>query len=259
MTSRSAAVSGVAVPHDHLALGDVDADRWDVLGGPVPSPGSVSVWLNDEFGTISGRMISAASMRSTSSRSPPIRPAMVARVSATSVSRSSVRSVASRTRAASVRTAAQRGASNFCRVAWAVSLSPGIAVSRRAVRSSADRSVANAVSTRRTRSRERIRLLVGDGDGVLGREVELVAPRPHGPGSGPRPSASGSRTTAPWGPSGPRGRPPRPHSAPDRRAAGRSPGSRSTATIRSRRSDGRPRGVVAREPRQDRRALGQHQ
>ena len=77
---------------------------------------AVSSALNDELGTTSGLISSAASIRSASSRPPAIRPDNRLRLSATSVSRSSVRSVASRTRAASVRTTAHREASSPTKV-----------------------------------------------------------------------------------------------------------------------------------------------
>ena len=107
--------------------------------------------LNDEFGTTSGLMSSAASIRSASSRPPAISPARRVRVSATSVSRSSVRSVASRIRADSVRTAAQRAASSAISVFCAPSERPGTATSSSDVRLSGLRSAENVVSTREIR------------------------------------------------------------------------------------------------------------
>ena len=105
-----------ALTDDHLALEDLDADVLDGLGGAIARQRVVFSGLNDEFGTTSGLISSAASIRSDSSSPPAMRPESWFRASATAVSRSSVRSVASRTRAASVRTAAQRAASSPTRV-----------------------------------------------------------------------------------------------------------------------------------------------
>ena len=113
---------------------------------------SQSGWLNEELGTISGEMSSAASIRSASSSPPAIRPARRPRVSATAESRSSVRRVASRIRADSVRTAAQRAASRPARVALAVSLRSGTAVWSRILRPAGVSSAEKVVSTRETRS-----------------------------------------------------------------------------------------------------------
>ena len=107
--------------------------------------------LNDEFGTSSGLISSAASIRSASSRPPAIRPDRRLRASATSLSRSSVRSVASRTRAASVRTTAQRAASSPTSVFRAALDRSEIAVSRSVAWLAADRLAEKVVSICRTR------------------------------------------------------------------------------------------------------------
>ena len=73
MTSRSAAGDRVAVPDDDLALGDRHHDGPTFSAAPVA--GLVGQRLVERrVGTTSGAMISAASIRSASSRSPPIRP-----------------------------------------------------------------------------------------------------------------------------------------------------------------------------------------
>ena len=112
---------------------------------------SVAIALNDEFGTTSGSMSSAASIRSASVRSPPIRPARRVRAWATSVSRSSVRSVASRTRAASPETTGQRSLLSPTSVEVAASVRSRTAVWRRSWRLSVGSSEANAASIRATR------------------------------------------------------------------------------------------------------------
>ena len=58
-------VSGSPFADDDLALEDLrPMTGCDRLRGAWPSPGSVSSWLNDEFGTTSGLISSAASIRS---------------------------------------------------------------------------------------------------------------------------------------------------------------------------------------------------
>ena len=108
--------------------------------------------LNDEFGTTSGRMSSAASIRSASSRSPAIRPANSLRRTATSESRSGVRNVASRIRAASVLTSAQRAASSPTSVSRALGVRPGTAFFSSDVRPSSLRLAENVVSIGETRA-----------------------------------------------------------------------------------------------------------
>ena len=111
----------------------------------------VSGRLSDEFGTTSGSMSSAASIRSASSSPPAIRPDRRVRVSSTSVSRSSVRSLASRTRAASVRTTAHRAASRPTRVVFAGSDRSSTAVLSRAFLPASEIAAANVVSMPLTR------------------------------------------------------------------------------------------------------------
>ena len=133
----------------------------------------VSSVLNDEFGTTSGAMSSAASIRSSSSRPPAIRPASRVRVSSTSVSRSSVRSVASRTRAASVLTVAQPAASRPTSVAVASPRCPG----RRSGGATFDPPSAEVGREGRVDAAdaplERELLRGRDGDRILGGEVVL--------------------------------------------------------------------------------------
>ena len=112
---------------------------------------SVRAWSNDEFGTMSGEISSAASVRSTASRPPAILPASCVRVCATSVSRNSRSNVRWSTWPAWVRTSAQRAGSSATRVACASSDRSGIATSSNEARSSGVRSAPKAVSTRSTR------------------------------------------------------------------------------------------------------------
>ena len=141
-----------ALADDHLALEDLDPNVLDAIRRRGRAPVRCCSGLNDEFGTRSGLISSAASIRSASSRPPAIRPDRPVLASATWVSRSSVRSVASRTRAASVRTAAHRAASSPISVF--VRGLPGARGRRSraaAARSSVPRSAANVVSMRCTR------------------------------------------------------------------------------------------------------------
>ena len=130
--------------------------RIDTRTGSTASAARSRAWavsssLNEELGTRSGLISSAASIRSASSRPPAIRPDSRLRASATSLSRSSVRSVASRTRAASVRTTAQRAASSPTSDFCAPLDRSGIAASSSVVRLASDSLAENTVSIWSTR------------------------------------------------------------------------------------------------------------
>ena len=134
---------------------------------------SVSSASNDEFGTTSGLMSSAASARSGASRPPAIKPARRVRVSATSVSSNCVRNRESSTRADSVRTIAHRPGSRPPSVAFPSSPRSGDRglEQRRAllVRQLGGEGGVDPGDP----SLERLLLFGRDGGGVLGREVVL--------------------------------------------------------------------------------------
>ena len=112
---------------------------------------SVSWGSYAELAITSGPMRAAARPRSSTFRSPAIRPARLSRTSGTCVSLSSVRSTVSRTRAASVRTPAQRsGVSAWSVVIWSAE-SAGIAALRSTMRSAGVTPSANAASIGLTR------------------------------------------------------------------------------------------------------------
>ena len=208
-----------AVADDDLALADRDPDGLDASAAAAARAVVVSGRLNDEFGTTSGSMSSAASIRSASSSPPAIRPDRRVRVSSTSVSRSSVRS----RRVEDPRRLGPDGRPAARRRGRRASPSAGSDRSSTAVSSRAFGPL-SAIGRPRTRCRCRLTRLskasccaAAIGDRVLGREVVLER---HGGAGGRRaPGRSGpcSRSRSPWArrcrgsPAGPR----------PRRAAGR--------------------------------------